>query len=92
MLHRTGAEPEELIRPPQGAGYSHELVEVSECLREGRTESSVMPLADTLAVQRILNDASERLGVFHRRTPTSRSEPARSSERSGPSAGRRVRW
>ena len=24
-----------------------------------------MPLADTLAVQRILNDASERLGVFH---------------------------
>ena len=39
VLHRTGAEPEELIRPPQGAGYSHELVEVSECLREGRTES-----------------------------------------------------
>ena len=24
-----------------------------------------MPLADTLAVQRILNEASERLGVFH---------------------------
>lgn len=66
VLHRSGAEPEELVRPPQGAGYSHELVEVSECLREGRTESSVMPLADTLAVQRILNEASERLGVFHR--------------------------
>ncbi len=66
VLHRSGAEPEELIRPPQGAGYSHELVEVSECLREGRTESSVMPLADTLAVQRILNEASERLGIFHR--------------------------
>ncbi|HEY5979312.1 MAG TPA: Gfo/Idh/MocA family oxidoreductase [Microlunatus sp.] len=66
VLHRTGAEPEELVRRPQGAGYSHEIVEVSECLREGRTESSVMPLADTLAVQRILNEASERLGVFHR--------------------------
>ncbi len=63
VLHRAGAEPEELVRPPQGAGYSHELVEVSECLREGRTESSVMPLADTLAVQRILNEAAERLGV-----------------------------
>jgi hypothetical protein len=25
----------------------------------------IMPLADTLAVQRILNEASERLGVFH---------------------------
>ena len=66
VLHRTGADPEEMVRPPQGTGYSHELVEVSECVRGGRTESSVMPLADTLAVQRILNEASERLGVFHR--------------------------
>jgi len=65
VLHRTGAEPEEIVRPPQGTGYSHELVEVAECVRAGRTESSVMPLADTLAVQRILNEASERLGVFH---------------------------
>ena len=65
VLHRTGAEPEELVRPPQGVGYCHELVEVSECLRAGRTESSVMPLADTLAVQRTLNEAAERLGVFH---------------------------
>ena len=66
LLHRKGAEPEEIIRPPLGVGYSHELAEVTQCLREGRTESSVMPLADTLAVQRILNTASERLGVFHR--------------------------
>ncbi len=65
VLHRPGAEPEELVRPPQGAGYCHELVEVAECVRAGRTESSVMPLADTLAVQRTLNDAAERLGVFH---------------------------
>jgi len=65
VLHRTGAEPEELVRPPQGVGYCHELVEVSECVREGRTESSVMPLADTLAVQRTLNEAAERLGVLH---------------------------
>jgi predicted dehydrogenase len=65
VLHRTGAEPDELVRPPQGVGYCHELVEVSECVREGRTESSVMPLADTLAVQRTLNEAAERLGVFH---------------------------
>jgi len=66
VLHRTGSDPEEMVRPPQGVGYSHELVEVSECLRAGRTESAVMPLADTLAVQRILNGAAERLGVHHR--------------------------
>jgi predicted dehydrogenase len=70
VLHRTGADPEEIVRPPQGAGYSHELVEVTECLREGRSESLVMPLGDTLAVQRILNQASERLGVVHREDAT----------------------
>lgn len=66
VLHRKGADPEQIIRPPDGVGYSHELAEVTQCLRAGRTESSVMPLSDTLAVQRILNEASERLGVFHR--------------------------
>lgn len=66
VLHRTGSDPEVMVRPPQGAGYSHELVEVTECLREGRTESNVMPLDDTLAVQRTLNEAAERLGVLHR--------------------------
>ena len=69
-LHQTGAVPQEILRLPHGAGYSHELVEVSECLREGRTESSVMPLADTLAVQRILNEAAERLGVHHQEDTT----------------------
>ena len=34
-------------------------------MRAGRTESAVMPLADTLAVQRIMNNACEQLGVFH---------------------------
>ncbi|WP_091177869.1 Gfo/Idh/MocA family protein [Microlunatus flavus] len=65
-LGRTGAEPETFRLPPLGVGYSHELIEVNECLRAGRTESAVMPLADTLTVQRILNGACEQLGVFHR--------------------------
>lgn len=65
VLQRTGQAPETVDRPPQGTGYSHELVEVTQCLLAGRTESSVMPLADTLAVQRILNEASELLGVVH---------------------------
>ncbi|MFP5282639.1 MAG: Gfo/Idh/MocA family oxidoreductase, partial [Actinomycetes bacterium] len=66
VLNRRGSEPEAVTRPPQGTGYSHELVEVTEGIRAGRTESAVMPLDDTLAVQRILNEACERLGVFHR--------------------------
>jgi predicted dehydrogenase len=65
VLHRRGREPEMLSRPPLGTGYSHELIEVTESVRAGRTESVIMPLQDTLAVQRILNGACEELGVFH---------------------------
>ena len=66
VLQRTGQDPETIERPPLGVGYSHELIEVTECLRAGKTESAVMPLDDTLSVQRTLNSACESLGVFHR--------------------------
>ena len=69
VLHREGAEPETFTRPPLGAGYAHELIEVNEGLRAGRTESAVMPLADTLAVQTLLGQAAEQLGVPHAEAP-----------------------
>lgn len=69
VLHRAGAEPETITRPTIGAGYAHELIEVTECVREGRSESAVMPLADTLAVQTLLGDAAEQLGVRHAEDP-----------------------
>lgn len=65
VLTRVGHEPETIDAPPLGSGYSHELIEVSDCLRAGRTESAVMPLADSLVVQKLLNEGCERLGVFH---------------------------
>ncbi|WP_106280734.1 Gfo/Idh/MocA family protein [Geodermatophilus tzadiensis] len=69
VLHRTGAEPETITRPASGVGYSHELAEVTACLQAGRTESAVVPLADTLAVQSVLGQAAEQLGVAHREDP-----------------------
>jgi predicted dehydrogenase len=69
VLHRTGAEPETITRRPLGAGYAHELIEVTECLRAGRTESAVMPLADTLAVQTVLGEAADQLGVRQAEDP-----------------------
>jgi hypothetical protein len=49
--------------PPLGRGYAEELVEVTECLLAGRTESEVMPLEDTLAVMSVLEQAARQLGV-----------------------------
>ena len=69
VLHREGADPETITRAPEGAGYAHELIEVTECVRAGRTESSVMPLADTLAVMEVLGQAAEQLGVRHAEDP-----------------------
>jgi predicted dehydrogenase len=69
VLHRAGAEPETITRQPIGAGYAHELIEVSECVRAGHSESRVMPLADTLAVQTLLGEAAEQLGVRHAEDP-----------------------
>ncbi len=69
VLHRDGAEPETITRPQDGGGYSHELAEVTACLQAGRTESAVMPLADTLAVQDVLEQACLQLGVHHAEAP-----------------------
>ena len=65
VLKRRGQDPEEISKPASGTGYAHELIEVTEAVRAGRTESSIMPLDDTLAVQQVLNGACEALGVFH---------------------------
>ena len=46
-----------------GGGYSHELVEVRDCVAAGRTESPVMPLSDTLAVMGVLEAALTALGL-----------------------------
>jgi predicted dehydrogenase len=42
--------------PFQGNGYGHEAEEVGRCLAAGRTESSLMPLNETLAMMRTLDD------------------------------------
>ncbi|GLW10518.1 oxidoreductase [Microtetraspora sp. NBRC 13810] len=44
-------------------GYVNELREVRDCLTAGRTESAVMPLADTLTVMRLLERARGALGL-----------------------------
>jgi len=65
LLRNRAGDVREVTLEPRGAGYAHEFDEVHRCVAGGLTESPVMPLADTLAVQRILNDACARLGVVH---------------------------
>lgn len=57
------APPVVETHPSLGGGYSHELIEVQDCLVAGRTESPTMPLDDTLAVMEALDRALHDLGI-----------------------------
>jgi predicted dehydrogenase len=52
-------------RPYRGNGYHYQALEVARCLSRGLTESSVMPLADTLATMRTV----DRARIAWARTP-----------------------
>ncbi|MGO4956819.1 Gfo/Idh/MocA family protein [Luteococcus sp. Sow4_B9] len=65
VVHRKGVTPRTLALHPDGTGYSHEIVEVNRALREGRLESDIMPLSDTLAVMDQLEQALHAVGVKH---------------------------
>jgi predicted dehydrogenase len=57
-------QPDELIDVPAvGNGYNYEAAEVGRCLREGRTESDVMPLDETLAIMRTLDEVRAQWGL-----------------------------
>jgi predicted dehydrogenase len=63
VLHRNGSDPEEIVAPAVGGGYTHELVEVTERIAAGEPESPVMPLSDTIAVQDAMAAVADRLGM-----------------------------
>jgi predicted dehydrogenase len=65
MVNRPGEPTETIDCTPLGAGYPHQFIDVGQRIRAGEFESPIMPLDDTVAVQRILGDACEQLGVFH---------------------------
>ena len=63
IIRRNNGEPEEIDAPAKGRGYAHEIDEVNRCIAEGRTESDVMSLDDTLAVQDVMQQTLEQLGI-----------------------------
>lgn len=48
-----------------GLGYTYQLREVTRCIQEGRTESATMPLADSLAIMELFDDARRQLGITY---------------------------
>jgi predicted dehydrogenase len=62
-LQRGDGAPEQLDLPFEGNGYNYEAAEVGRCLREGRLESDVIPLDETLEVMETLDAIRAQWGL-----------------------------
>jgi predicted dehydrogenase len=56
---------EQITVPFEGNGYHHEAIEVMRCLHEGRLESPVVPLDETVAVLATMDDLRCQWGVSY---------------------------
>ena len=65
-VHIAGKEPE-LVEMPLGSfnGYEYEAIEVMECIQAGKTESDVIPLNESLAIVKTLDDLREQWGITY---------------------------
>ena len=61
-----GDDEERIELPVTGRGYSHEIEEVAACLRAGSTESELLPLDETVSIQRQMDEILSQLGVAPR--------------------------
>lgn len=82
-FHRGGSytlwRGKELVHTREfGSGYEHEVIHVVQYLAQGMSESPVMPLADTLTVQRLSGGDQTRSIV-----PGSQIRPERRAQPQG---------
>ncbi len=62
-LYSNEGEPETAELAMESNGLNYEGAEVMRCIREGLTESPVMPLDDTLAIMRMMDSLRAEWGV-----------------------------
>ena len=62
-ISRPGEEDETVEAPITGNGFNYEAAEVMRCLDEGKTESAVMPLDETLSVMRAMDELRGAWGL-----------------------------
>lgn len=65
LLHRVGAEPEEVTFDFPGRGYQFEAIEVQRCLAEGLPESPLMPHQATMEIMKLMDGIRAELGVAY---------------------------
>lgn len=64
-IKRAGQTPHTVRVPYAGNGYGYEAEAVHRCLQAGKTESDVMPLDETLALMRLMDQCRAEWGVTY---------------------------
>lgn len=64
-------EPVAIGDPVDGHGYQFEIAHVCNCLRDGRTESPVMPLDESVAIMEVMDEIRDEWGLVYPNDETS---------------------
>ncbi len=64
-LTRRDGSVERFDQPHEGLGLRHEAAEVMACLRDGRLESDVMPLDESVAIMRTMDEVRRQIGLTY---------------------------
>lgn len=62
-LEVIGEEPVTVEIPLEGNGYNYEAAAVMQCLNEGKLESELMPLDETLAIMKTMDELRGQYGI-----------------------------
>jgi predicted dehydrogenase len=63
LVRPDGTVASDVERDPDVPGFGYEIAEVHACIREGRTESALLPLDEALEVLSLLHEARRQLGA-----------------------------
>jgi predicted dehydrogenase len=62
-LIRSGQADEEIRIPADEAGFRYEVEEVGHCIRAGKLESDIMPLEESVAIMRTMDELRRQWGL-----------------------------
>lgn len=59
----TGGKTEHIAKPSLGDGFEEEIIEACKCIREGKQQSDVMPMAESIRLLRQMDLIRGQLGI-----------------------------
>jgi hypothetical protein len=65
LVALDGTVLERYVDKDEGNGLRHQAAEVGRCLAEGRLESDVMPLVESLSVMETLDNVRRQIGLVY---------------------------